>query len=200
MCRWWQDVAKLHELRSVCKVWREAVYGRWFNAKGVLKAIDDGGVVQGVECCRKVKRHKACRELTICRGVDIVQNFEHGSFNAVELSVGRLKLNLNIVRCDLWAATEIIVQAPWRWLRGLILVDSWQGSLGPGQPSWLKAWLAPSWICPGRPLRGTRGLLGDRWLEEVVAVTSWPEAQTSSLQGGPKFVATPLNKILSVCW
>ena len=45
MCRWGQDVAKLHELRSVCKVWREPVYGRWFDAEGVTEAIDNGGVV-----------------------------------------------------------------------------------------------------------------------------------------------------------
>ena len=35
---------------------------------------------------------QACRALTVCRGVDIVQYFEHGSLSAVILSVGRLKL------------------------------------------------------------------------------------------------------------
>ena len=40
--------------------------------------------------------------------------------------------------------------------------------------------------------RGWRGPPGAR-LKEVVAVTSWPGAQTSSLRGGPKIVATPLT-------
>ena len=31
----------------------------------------------------RFKRHKACRALTVCRGVDIVQYFEHGSLSAV---------------------------------------------------------------------------------------------------------------------
>ena len=27
------------------RLWREPVYGRWFDAEGVTEAIDDGGVV-----------------------------------------------------------------------------------------------------------------------------------------------------------
>ena len=41
--------------------------------------------------------------------------------------------------------------------------------------------------------RGWRGPPGARQ-EEVVAVTPWPGAQTRCLRGGPKIVATPLNK------